>query len=78
MQSNDSRTLDALNNAFNHLLQNQDLLEKRLAHVEELLQVQTASATAVQPVATVSSPIAEAVPVELLTAETEPLATSDG
>ena len=40
MQSDDAKRLDALTTAFNHLLQNQDLLQKRIAHLENLLQTQ--------------------------------------
>jgi len=37
--SNDSPRIDALTNALNLLLQNQDLLTKRVAHLESMLQI---------------------------------------
>jgi hypothetical protein len=49
MQSYDSRRLEALNNAFNHLLRNQDLLERRLAHLESLLEVRVQPDAVAEP-----------------------------
>jgi hypothetical protein len=45
MQSDDSHRLDALTTAFNHLLQSQDLLQKRLARLENFLQLRAEPAT---------------------------------
>ena len=63
MQSNDSQRLDALHNAFNHLLLNQDILEQRLARIENLLQVRTEpSPSPVQP--STEEPVTMAVAIE--------------
>ena len=64
MQANDSTRFDALVSALNELVKNQSLFEKRLAHLESLLQVTapivaepavTQSAVAAEPV--VSAPV---------------------
>jgi hypothetical protein len=56
MQPDDSQRLDVLNTAFNHLLQNQDRLEQRIAYLERLLRVRTETAESPAVPAPVETP----------------------
>ena len=65
MQSEDSRRLDALNNALNHLLQNHDRFEQRLARLEVLLQAPAQPIPAPVPYTPLESPsLPEPIAVE--------------
>ncbi len=64
MPANDTQRFEALTNAVNHLLNSQDRIEKRLAHLEELLRVQSAAPAAEMPKESAAPLVAEPPTIE--------------
>jgi uncharacterized membrane protein len=78
MQPNDSQRLDALNNAFNQLLQTQDRLEQRLARLEHVLHVPIETPAPIEtptPDVPVTEPVSESI-ADLPTEQTPPRPSS--
>ena len=71
-QSNDSPRIEALTNALNVLLQNQDLLTRRVAHLESLLQIKAEAPHAIIEPTPEPVPVAEMVETPALAPAPEP------